>query len=389
MAETLSARLVRSGLVSRGQLAEALSRASVGEEHLVEALVGLGVAESSLAIFLLGESRARLADAKDLDATDPTLIAKMPAAMAWSLLALPLGREGDGVAVAFADPTDAHAVAEVEGALGVAVVPRVARLGALVAALERTMGPRVARPKTRNRITPEPEPPPVSRGPARATFFRPSDRPLPAHAQREPVRSERKLDSWADLDTPETPPVTLDPVIPSQRAHDTPRRRDPRARSTPPLPDAGPVLAGMRAAGSRDEIVRLACEGAIAVSNMAIFLALKQSVLRGVKGLGGALSDAAVESLVLPASTPSVFRSVLRDGTPHLGALGYGAVDHLFRAATGSRGGNVAIHGVFVSSRCVGLLCADDVQHREAGAERIGVIAHALGHGLANLIARR
>ena len=52
MAETLESRLVRSGLVSRAQLAEALSRASVGDEHLCTAEVG------ALCLELAGDEQA-------------------------------------------------------------------------------------------------------------------------------------------------------------------------------------------------------------------------------------------------------------------------------------------------------------------------------------------
>lgn len=387
MAESLESRLVRSGLVSRGQLAEALSRASASEEHLVESLVALGVAESSLVVFLLGEAKTRLADGNDLATADAALVQRVPAAMAWTLLALPLGREGDRVCVALADPTDEHAIAELEATLGAPVATRIARLSALREALAKHFGPRVApQPKPKSQLTPQPEQRPV----ARATFVRPAERPPTPYALEDAVRVPRKVDSWSDLDSnrPVAPSV-LDPRVAPSSVADAPRTREVRTRTAAPLPDVGPVLAGMRAATSRDELVRLACEGAAAVSYMAIFLAATKNVLRGVRGVGGALSDAAVEGLVLPASTPSVFRTVLRDGAAHHGALGNGAVDHLFRAATGSRGGNVAVHGVFVSTRCVGLLCADDVQHREAGFERIGVIAHAMGTGLERLLERR
>jgi hypothetical protein len=388
MAETLESRLVRSGLVSRTQLAEALSRASVGEEHLVEALVALGVAESSLVVFLLGDARTRLADAKDLAGADAALA--IPAPMAWSLLALPLAREGSHVVVAMADPTDTHAIAELKETIGADIAPRIARLSALSEALTKHVGPRVLRPKVSKPITPDSQTRPSTHA-ARASLYARYEAPITPPPSPRPAATTRRADSWSDLDSNRPEPVVeLDPVVAERRSSsDVPRRREPRGRNAPTLPDAGPVLAGMRAARTRDELVRLACEGAVAVSHMAIFLAVQREVLRGVHGLGGALSDAAVQGLVLPAGTPSVFRTVLRDGTPHQGALGFGAVDHLFRAATGSRGGNVAIHGVFVSSRCVGLLCADDVEHKEAGAARVGVIAHALGHGLMRLIDAR
>lgn len=205
-----------------------------------------------------------------------------------------------------------------------------------------------------------------------ATYGRPETRPL----SKPPPKSiiPPKEGSWADLDA--IPP----------RPRDEKKRRVRQETNERRPPELGAILAAMRAARDRDRVVTLACEGALTVARAAVFLALRKNVLRGWAGLGPGVASDAIRNLWLPATSPSMFKAVVQTGTPHEGAYGSSAADHLYRAATGSRGGRISIQPVLVGGRVVAVLAADDVTFGPIGYERIGVLAHAAGQAFKRLI---
>lgn len=203
-------------------------------------------------------------------------------------------------------------------------------------------------------------------------------------------------DSWTSLDEePEVAPetdatdkyrasLTSPPAAPARRS----TGRASRPSIVPPS-DIGTTLATMRASQDRDAILRMACEGALTVGRSAVLLALRKGVLRGWEGIGGGITADAVQNLWIPATSPSMFRKVLRSGEIHVGPYGTNAADSLFRAATGSRSGRVVVVPVEVGGKAVALLVADDVRYGDAGVERIEVLASAVGRALKRIIVSR
>lgn len=137
MAQDLGARLIRAGLLSRGQLARALAGGSVRGGALVAALIDDGLPEDALVGYFVSEAGATHAADAELDAADLSLVRLVPREMADALCALPLRRVGDAVLVVLADPTDQHAQAEMGRALGAVVIPSTARLSLLREAIPR------------------------------------------------------------------------------------------------------------------------------------------------------------------------------------------------------------------------------------------------------------
>ncbi len=123
--------MIRAGLLTRGELAQALAGGPVRGGALIAALVDGGLPEESLVGFFVAEGAAPQASAEALGAPDPALVRLVPRALAEALCALPLRHAADGVVAAFADPTDGHARAELARALGVSVSPETARLSTL------------------------------------------------------------------------------------------------------------------------------------------------------------------------------------------------------------------------------------------------------------------
>jgi len=182
---------------------------------------------------------------------------------------------------------------------------------------------------------------------------------------------------WGSLSDPENK------VDPKKVARMRSSRPPPRA---PKLPDVGKTLSRIRNSRERDEVVELACEGALTVSRAAVFLALRKSVLKGWGGAGTGVSLDAVRNLWIPTSSPSMFREVVAKKESYHGTPGAAAADGLFRAALGSRGGAVSIHPVLVGTKLVAVLAADDVRFGDSGRERIETLAQAVSEAFERII---
>lgn len=155
----------------------------------------------------------------------------------------------------------------------------------------------------------------------------------------------------------------------------------------PPRPaPIGGTLAAIRASRDRDEVVELACRGALTVSRATVLLALRKGVLKGWDGAGPGVSRDAVRNLWIPTNSPSMFRVVVTRREPYVGPHGTSAADGLFRAALGSRGGSVVLMPVAVTGKVVAVLAADDVRFEREGVERIEILARAVGEALERII---
>ena len=478
---------------------------------LVAALVDDGLPEDALVGFFVSEGGVKHAGDAEFSAADSALVRLITRAIADSLCALPLRRSGDAVLVAFADPTDAHAQAELARALGAEVIPATVRLSSLRTAIRRVFA-RIDEENAsidvdldmqelfdeedapvelvRRRSSPQPsDAPPRDTAPRNAT---PLDTLLRATAQNEPERATSQnvgsagamSDSGAlpnddelhvplvrtkpvaappsaGADTPfsrertrtqdmllvpadpstsvlreppaplpsKTPTLAPPPARPVVRPGVAPapeddllsgdrwstlpaetarQRSDPAPLLTPPskpppatrrrfapvsgappagsLPDVGPVLAAIRGAASRDEAVRLACEGALPACRSVVFLALKRDVLQGRDAVGGGVSREAIYNLWIPVTSASVFREAITSGTAHFGAYGTTAADGIYKAAIGSIGGDALVQPVIVAGKPVAVLCGDDLRYGSRGRQRVEALALALGDAFERLI---
>ncbi|MEZ4337736.1 MAG: hypothetical protein R3B82_14040 [Sandaracinaceae bacterium] len=163
--------------------------------------------------------------------------------------------------------------------------------------------------------------------------------------------------------------------------------RDSRPPPRPAkLPEIGGTLSAIRASRDRDEVVDLACQGALSVSRATVLLALRKGVLKGWGGAGANISSDAVRNLWIPTSSPSMFRDVVAKREPYHGPAGTAAADGLFRAALGSRGGPVSLQPVVVANKLVAVLAADDVKFGDKGRERIETLARAVSEAFERII---
>lgn len=133
----LSQILLDAGVVTREQVEAALARHRASGVRMGEALVESGAAnEQDIGWALARQLGLTFLDLTP-DALDPALIASFPDGLLRRARAVPLVRDGDAITVAFGDPTDREAVAEVARASGLEVQACVAAPSAIRTALER------------------------------------------------------------------------------------------------------------------------------------------------------------------------------------------------------------------------------------------------------------
>lgn len=221
---------------------------------------------------------------------------------------------------------------------------------------------------------------PVAPAPAPVAPSPPPAPPAPPAPAEPPLPADER---W---DLPSTPAIVAPP-----RSREAANKLSPRATADLPTikaaaGDIGAVLAAMRGATDRDEVVRLACEGATSVARTAVFFALRKGVLKGWDGAGPGVRRDSVRNLWIPTSSASTFKKVLDTKTGVVGPYGTSVADGLFRAAVGSRGGDFMVQPVVVAGKIVGMLCVDDLRPGPLGAHRIEVLTQTVGDAFLRII---
>ncbi|MBN8610786.1 MAG: hypothetical protein J0L92_09395 [Deltaproteobacteria bacterium] len=156
-----------------------------------------------------------------------------------------------------------------------------------------------------------------------------------------------------------------------------------------PLGDIRGVIVSIRQATDRDEVVRLALDGALSVSRSAVFFALRKGLLKGWDGIGSGVTEDSARNLWIPTSTASLFQKVVESSVGYFGPYGAAIADGLFRAAVGSRGGDLALLPVKVSGKVVGLLACDDVRAGPQGHQRLELLATAIEEAFSRIIVKQ
>ena len=134
--------LLEAGVVGPEQVEAALEHQRASRVRIGEALVALGAASE----YDIGWALARQSGYTYLDLTpealDAELVRSFPESLLRRLLAVPLVRSESALSVAFGDPTDAGALAELEQAAGMPIVPSVAAPSMIHQALDQLAGAR-------------------------------------------------------------------------------------------------------------------------------------------------------------------------------------------------------------------------------------------------------
>ena len=353
MSGPLVDQLVEAGLVTVDQArASELQDQLVSIRRVIQNLVGNGLDERILAGFFVAKGFGPMLQAAELSRADLDLVRRLAPADAHDLCAMPLRPSGAGAVVAMADPTDEHAIAKLALALGGRVLPIVAKLSDLLAAIDRVY------PPDRPTLLSDPVAAARSRAPSGVV-------PL---VQEKPAGGDQTLD---DMEPPKNDfASTASPVWDQAWSRSSTEREvslTPQASYIPvpthpppaqPESNIDAELAELRAVATRDAAVQVACNACLRDARGAAFLALRKGVFRGGDGAGDDVTSAGIRSLWVPASDPSILNEVLHSGKPFRGPYGQTAEDLLLRAAFGRQGLDVVIVQVLIGARMVGVVCA-------------------------------
>jgi hypothetical protein len=423
----LARRLSAEGLLTDEELAAVVARRAAVGEPVPVALRALRISSASFVSSVF--DRLGFTAATRLEPAP--MASSLPPGMARSLWVLPIGETGAGVVVAMADPTDHHAIEELEFHLKKPVDPRVASLELLREVLLRIDPPQDPRPQTERA---PPPPPPVessARTPQAGPITTPSRSvrpgggglraPTPAYGEVSPHAGIGRVPSWGTNEgefalprapgrfgTPVGPIGGVDgvavanatggggggasgggpgPTPPSsagRNARDSdvpiPLRRGKsvlprRIVSTVPR-DALYTLAELRLANDRDSISRIVARGLTAVAQRGAFFVVKRGVVQGWEGatidgvLGAGLAREALRNLWIPVTSQSIFRLASERGGIYVGPLTDSTADSILAAALGGRAREVLLAPVPVRGHNVAFLYADGLRNPRDAVER-------------------
>ena len=168
----------------------------------------------------------------------------------------------------------------------------------------------------------------------------------------------------------------------------------------PPLPDTGAydaqtafadiggILAALRAAGARDEVLELVMTGARMVARKVALFVVKRGGYLGWACTPEFGERAALQSILVPLESTSVFEDAVRDGL-YLGPLrhdeGHAALLHVMHGA--SR--DVAVVPVRVSGKTAVVVLADELGDTMLATRRLEELARAAGEAFARIVRMR
>jgi len=145
----------------------------------------------------------------------------------------------------------------------------------------------------------------------------------------------------------------------------------------PPVPIEN-SLREIARASDRDAVLRAACHATATVCRSAVFLARRRDLLIGWEGAGVGISHDVVRNLWLPISGPSVFRDALSRARDYMGPPGSSAIDCVYRAVTGSRGGVTLVRPLMLRGKVIALLAVDGLSYGDQGSMRVTAVVNAV-----------
>jgi hypothetical protein len=163
-------------------------------------------------------------------------------------------------------------------------------------------------------------------------------------------------------------------------------------RSPPDLslypPEAGSVLAALREAKTRDEVVDLALQGLAAVARRAAVFAVRKDSFRGWACSPSFGDQAAFREVVIPQDQPSLLASAVTQPV-YLGPVAPTPAHAPLAAVMGLASDDVAAVAARVSGRPALILFADDLTDTLVATRWMEELARGVGDVLARLIGNR
>jgi hypothetical protein len=155
-----------------------------------------------------------------------------------------------------------------------------------------------------------------------------------------------------------------------------------------PAAEIGGILAALRVAGSRDEVLELVLTGARNVALKVALFVVKRGGYLGWACTPEFADRAALQSILIPLESSSVFDEAVREGL-YLGPIrhddAHSSLLHVMRGA--SR--DVAVVPIRVTGKTAVVLVADELGDTMLATRRLEELAHAAGDAFARIVRMR
>jgi hypothetical protein len=197
----------------------------------------------------------------------------------------------------------------------------------------------------------------------------------------------------ASLEPTEAPPAAESaPAAPPAppEVPEPPAPTPPPPDSAPPLPlaDIAPLLAALREAKSRDDVVTLALRALSTVARRAAVFAVRKDSYRGWACTESFGSEAAFREVIIPHDQPSILAASTSLAV-YLGPITDTPAHKPLTAVMGRASADVAVVAARVSARPAMILVADELSDTLVATRRMEELARAVGEALARLIGHR
>lgn len=155
-----------------------------------------------------------------------------------------------------------------------------------------------------------------------------------------------------------------------------------------PFADIGGILAALRAAGSRDEVLELVLTGARMVAFKVALFVVKRGGYLGWACTPEFGERGALQAVLIPLESPSVFDDAVRDGL-YLGAIRHDDVHAPLLYVMRGASRDVAIVPVRVSGKTAVVIVADELGDTMLATRRLEELARAAGDAFMRIVRLR
>lgn len=164
----------------------------------------------------------------------------------------------------------------------------------------------------------------------------------------------------------------------------------PYAAYAPQLPyaDVGSIVAAIRTAGARDEVLELVLTGARMVAFKVALFVVKRDGYLGWACTPEFGDRAALQSVLVPMGAPSIFEEAIQEGI-YLGPIRHDEVHVGLLMVMRSATRDVAVVPIRVSGKTAVLIVADELGDTMLATRRLEELARAAGEAFARIVRMR
>ena len=155
-----------------------------------------------------------------------------------------------------------------------------------------------------------------------------------------------------------------------------------------PFPEMGGILAALRNAGARDEVLELVLTGARMVALKVALFVVKKGGYLGWQSTPEFADRSALQSVLIPLEANSIFDRAIREDL-YLGPIRYDEIHAPLLRVMRNPSRDVAAVPIRVSGKTAVIIVADDLGDTMIGTRRLEELARAAGEAFARIVRTR